>query len=194
MDYNELIINLSQINKRPIRAIDDLKEIYNVESCPFKLKKNIQKILDCISKDEGNPVRREEMEKAQAGLGNLYDILISFGGIGIASHRGYSEEDLEKLMSRGQLWIAHGVGKMIGEKSQCHRNSAYLWDANKDKNIYLATGYALMEDGWWIQHSWCLHKKPRSVSVVETTTPKRIAYFGYVMSPEESTEFYFDNE
>lgn len=195
MNCKELDVFLSQINKKPIRTIDDLTKEYYKDYGPSKLKNNIKKILDCKGKGKGITISRDELENIQVNLGKLYDILVSFGGIGISSHRGgYFEEDLEQLLFRGQLWIAHGVERKKGEESQCHRNSVYLWDANKDRNVYLATGYALMEDGLWIQHSWCLHKKPRSVSVIETTSPKRIAYFGYAMLPDEAIRFYFDNE
>ncbi len=149
-------------------------------------------MLDC--KGEGSAVGREELEKIQVRLGTLHEILLSFGGSAVAEHKGYYEEDLDKLLSRGQLWLAHGIEKMKGRESQCHMHSAYLWNANKDKEVYLATGYALSESGVWYQHSWCLHRKKRSVSVVETTSPKRMACFGYVMAHEVATNFYFDNE
>lgn len=100
------------------------------------------------------------------------------------------EEDLEKLIARGQLWGA--TGKMLrGAQSQCHSNSALAWESNQDK-LFLATGYALSEDGLWRQHSWCINPRPRSVQVVETTVERQL-YFGFVMTLEETIEFADNN-
>lgn len=120
----------------------------------------------------------------------LRDKLLSFGGQ--EACLPVYEEDLVKILDRGQLWVGDRITMMRGRPSQCHMNSAYCWDANKDKAA-LCTGYALSSDGLWRQHSWCIHLKPRKNRVVETTV-ERIAYFGFVMTEQEATEFYFDNE
>lgn len=83
-----------------------------------------------------------------------------------------------------------------GEPSQCHTNSAMLWEANKSRTLEgpyreelaLATGYAMSEDGLWRQHSWCVLRTPARVKVVETTVPK-VAYYGFVMTHAEAERF-----
>lgn len=100
------------------------------------------------------------------------------------------EEDLDYLLKRGQLWGA--TGKMMpGAPGQCHMNSALLWEANQDK-LFLATGYALSDDGLWRPHSWCIHPGKTKPSVIETTV-KRELYFGFVMNLEETLRFAFNN-
>ncbi len=97
------------------------------------------------------------------------------------------EEDIDRLLERGQLWGA--TSKMMkGAPSQCHMNSCLLWEANQEKNIFVATGYALSDDGLWRQHSWCVNVRPRSVQIIETTV-KREAYFGYVLNYQETLDF-----
>lgn len=102
-----------------------------------------------------------------------------------------TEQDLDKIITRGQLWYGDRVDMMKGERGQCHRNTCYLWDANKER-VLIATGYALSEDGMWRQHSWGIHVRPRVNRIVETTV-KRIAYFGFVMNLEEPIEFVYHN-
>lgn len=40
----------------------------------------------------------------------------------------------------------------------------------------------------WRQHSWLIHRKPRSNRIVETTRP-RVLYYGFAMSLELSERF-----
>ena len=96
------------------------------------------------------------------------------------------EEDLGRLLPRGQLW-GPSSRMLTGERSRCHTNSIYAWEANQDK-LFLATGYALSEDGLWRQHSWCINPRPRSIQVIETTV-RRSLYFGFVMTLEETALF-----
>ena len=120
---------------------------------------------------------------------DLRDRLLSFGGN--EALMPPVEEDLEAIASRGELWYAEDVALMPGGTSQCHSNSASLWDANRN-TLLLATGYALGRDGLWRQHSWCVWPAPTGGRVVETTMP-RIAYFGFVMTEEESEGFLLSN-
>lgn len=101
------------------------------------------------------------------------------------------EEDMKKLLHRGQLWGPTNK-IMKGRQSQCHENSCLCWEANQDKSIFLATGYALSDDGLWRQHSWCVNPRARSIHVIETTE-KRELYFGYVMTLDETLDFGYHN-
>lgn len=100
------------------------------------------------------------------------------------------EEDFLKLITRGRRFAGKSIF-MKGLPSQCHYNSACLWDENRD-SLYIATGYALSKDGVWRQHSWCTLPTKRSWRVVETTE-KRVQYFGYILHHKEAEQFYFDN-
>ena len=115
----------------------------------------------------------------------LKDKLLNFAGIRVLIPQ--VEEDLDKLMSRGQFWLGEKALLQLGEPSQCHANSSYLWNANRDK-LRICTGYALSRDGIWRQHSWCIWAKSGINKIVETTE-KRLLYYGFVMTPEECEEF-----
>lgn len=134
----------------------------------------------------------EQLSKDELTMREFGAKLLSFGGHDTCFAHG-PDEDLDKLMTRGQLWYPKGLKMMRGENCQCHSNSARLWDANREGGkVFIATGYALSEDGMWRQHSWCIQVKPRSVNVVETTVP-RTAYFGFVLNEEEAEDFYDNN-
>lgn len=126
----------------------------------------------------------------------LRDRLLSFGGQEVILAE--NEEDFKPIMGRGQLWVGDRVIMMKGAPNQCHRNSSYCWEANRDfpdGKVVLVTGYALWKDGYWRQHSWCVVRRNGCYmsTVIETTT-KFLAYFGYVMTEEESWRFLYDNE
>lgn len=100
------------------------------------------------------------------------------------------DEDMNHFLTRGQLWgKTHKM--MPGATSQCHMNSCLLWEQNQDK-LFIATGYALSNDGLWRQHSWCVLPTARGPRVVETTQ-RRELYYGYVMTLDETIEFGTNN-
>ena len=103
-----------------------------------------------------------------------------------------SDEDYNNIINRGEIIIDEKPIMMKGLASQCHMNSALLWDNNRDKNIKIMTGYALSPDGMWRQHSWCVMDEKNKPKIVETTEP-RAAYYGFVLSEEESEEFFLNN-
>lgn len=115
--------------------------------------------------------------------------LLDFAGDAVCLP-GY-EEDLENILEYGQFWLVYNAERIPGEPCQCHENSALLWRENRDiTNI--CTGYALSEDGMWRQHSWLIHRKPRSNKIVETTRP-RVLYYGFALTPEMCEEFADEN-
>ena len=119
-------------------------------------------------------------------LFDLRDRLLTFAGSEVCMP--IFEEDLENILSRGQLWYGDRIHMMKGVPCHCHQNSAYCWKKNKDKTV-LCTGYALSKDGMWRQHSWLVHLRPRKNRIIETTVEREL-YFGYVMTEEESQNFY----
>lgn len=100
------------------------------------------------------------------------------------------DEDAVKALSRGQFFYGSSYMRK-GQPSQCHANSAYLWDANRGY-CSIATGYALSEDGLWRCHSWVVQPRSRTMRIWETTV-KRVAYFGFVMNDTECQEFLDNN-
>jgi len=118
--------------------------------------------------------------------------LLSFGGHEVCM--AYKEEDAQDILYRGQFWYGDHVTMMKGRQSQCHENACNYWERNHEKReIAIATGYALSENGgMWRQHSWLVLRNARSTRIIETTE-RRIAYFGFVMTENEALEFCDNN-
>lgn len=124
---------------------------------------------------------------------DMRDKLVSFGGEQVILVS--LDTDAPNILSRGQLWYGDQIQFRTGTSSQCHRNSAAIWEKHyrkKDKEIYLVTGYALSKDGLWRQHSWCVEVNDGQSTIIETTID-RVAYFGFVMTNKEASKFYEDN-
>lgn len=122
-------------------------------------------------------------------LFELKALLLDFAGDAVCLP-GY-EEDLEDILEYGQFWLGYNAERMRGEACQCHSNSARIWEQNKDKTT-ICTGYALSTDGMWRQHSWLIHRKPRSNKIVETTRP-RVLYYGFALTPDMCERFADEN-
>ena len=121
---------------------------------------------------------------------DLHHKLLSFGG----SETCFPviEEDLVKILERGQLWLGDKTKMMKGRASQCHSNSCELYENNKNTHeVAIATGYALSADGLWRQHSWLVQRNTRSINIIETTV-KRVLYFGFIMTEDEAEEFCYN--
>jgi len=131
-----------------------------------------------------------DLPRGDRAFARLARGLVRFGGAGVV-YLG-PEPDLDELFARGQLWPGTRAEHVPGRESQCHRNSSLYWARNMGSAL-IATGYALSEDGLWHQHSWCIDVgadgTPR---IIESTVP-RVAYFGFVMTAEESAEFHLGN-
>ena len=122
----------------------------------------------------------------QKGCLKLIKKLLSLGGKQVCIP--CIEEDLNDIYNRGFYQKGNKSILNKGRPSQCHRNSCILYENNK--NLSIVTGYALSDDGYWRQHSWCFDNEKQVI--IETTT-KRIAYFGFTMTEEEAEQFCFDN-
>jgi len=146
---------------------------------------------DSINKDKWWASGYTGSEKGREKETELIKKILTFGGHEVCM--AYIEEDVEHILSRGQLWYGDKSRLMKGEPSHCHSNTCNLWEQNyKTHEVAIATGYALSKDGMWRQHSWLMRRGYRSVEVVETTK-KRVAYFGYVMTRDEALSFCGDN-
>lgn len=118
----------------------------------------------------------------------LHDKILTFGGDEVCMTM--FDEDASKILERGQFFYGSSYMRK-GPDCQCHYNSARLWYENKGR-CFIATGYALSEDGLWRCHSWVIQPMSRTVRVWETTE-KRVAYFGVVLTDEECEEFVANN-
>ena len=114
----------------------------------------------------------------------LKKILLGIGGWGVCI---YKEPDLERILTRGRRFPAKSKS-MKGQPSQCHSNSAFCWDENREL-CTICTGYALSKDGMWRQHSWVFTND----KVVVETTEKRVAYWGFLLTTDECERFLFEN-
>jgi len=118
----------------------------------------------------------------------LKDKLLSFAGEETCFAFPETDEDITKMLERGQIWYADKTNRIQGSVNQCHTNSVAYWLQNKN-TVRIATGYALSIDGMWRQHTWCVYdRNNQKYRIVETTEP-RVLYYGYVMTDEESNDF-----
>lgn len=135
--------------------------------------------------------RADAYFKEQPELKTLNEKLLSFGG-DMVCFSG-TEEDLDKILSRGLLLQGLRSKLMKGRNSQCHSNSSRLWSVNKEK-VKIVTGYALSkdEDGLrvWRCHTWAIENSTNRL--IETTIRRKL-YFGYILDEDESHEFYYMN-
>lgn len=123
----------------------------------------------------------------------LHDRLLEIGGVETCFPT--FENDLDYILTYGQLWDNLTVNLRRGEPSQCHANSAKIWKKYQDSPDHkyaIVTGYALSTDGLWRQHSWILQIKPRANVLIETTAP-RLAYYGFALPYAIAEDFCDDN-
>ncbi len=126
-----------------------------------------------------NPQQREFLqekldyiEKQQPKFKLLVDKLLKVGGEMVVAPA--KEADLQLLLSSGTEY--HNPKKITNRDfrpNQCHINSLYM--AMSDPKLQCITGYYLMPDGLWRQHSWVAKRGLRNV--LETLN-KGVAYFG----------------
>lgn len=147
--------------------------------------KEVTPTFESVDSIAANPTEACQMRK----MLTLRDKLLSFGGDEVCMP--LIEEDYDAIMDRGELFLASGCKYRKGRPSQCHFNSALLWDANRGQ-CQIATGYALSQDGCWRQHSWVVQPLTVKYRVWETTV-RRIAYFGFVLTDTECERFYYEN-
>ena len=110
--------------------------------------------------------------------------LLNIGGFSAMVNA--NDPDLPKMVQHGRRFPAKSI-TMRGEPCRCHSNVAFLWEANM-KKVNICTGYALSKDGIWRCHSWGWHGS----RTIETTV-KRVAYYGFILTNEEASEFFEQN-
>ena len=108
----------------------------------------------------------------------LNNILLSISGYGTNIREDIL---LEQIVSKGNI-IDKGVKRYLGVAGQCHLNSTYLWNKNRDI-FQLCTGYALFENVWYC-HSWLIDRSDDTI--IDTNPTQYEIYFGYQMTNEES--------
>jgi hypothetical protein len=188
---NKLDLETAYIKNNPIRTKEEMenkikevetnKSIMEINQIPEPTEEEINSLKKLNISDED----KQHFETNKF----LNEILLSYGGKRALLYG--VEIDLEDIIERGQLWLGDHSKSVRGYNCQCHHNSASLWDKHKDnpkKNIKVATGYALSDDGLWRQHSWCVLVRAKKNLILESTT-ERLAYFGFVLTDEESKIF-----
>ena len=75
------------------------------------------------------------------------------------------------------------VVEVPGEVSDCHRNSARLWQERLATAI--GSGYTLSRDGLWREHSWAW----RNDGALLETTEARLKYFGIRLESDRADRF-----
>ena len=120
----------------------------------------------------------------------LHKLLMDIGGYEACFP--ITEDDMRAILTRAYYRKGSSVLR-LGEPGQCHVNTANAYEQNSDtKDLIICTGYALSKDGIWRQHSWLLEgyntSKQYRYHLIETTE-KRVAYFGFELSPEEAEAF-----
>lgn len=126
----------------------------------------------------------------QPGLAELRDRLLALGGHAVCFPG--LEEDLGKILKRGEALRPRRVKYMPGEPSQCHSNSARLWDVNRE-SCEICTGYGLSADGLWRPHTWVLWHRRDGRTVIAETTERRLVYYGAALTRKEAEAFLWAN-
>ena len=112
-------------------------------------------------------------------LKELHRHLLRIGGIAVVLWNGTNDEKISQmLISSGKAEPGEAAVLKLGERSNCHENSAKLHRENSSRYA-VVTGYALSDDGIWRPHSW-VHDGETG-EIIETTE-KRAIYFGVVKS------------
>ena len=117
--------------------------------------------------------------------------LLSIDGVEVVE---VFEEDLDNILSRGQIFSPKKVKFIKMKPNMCHANSGVFWKNYSNKNgfdnIQIVTGWCLSEDNFWRQHSFLY--QPMDNIIIETTE-KRTVYFGYTLNLKESESHYENN-
>ena len=125
----------------------------------------------------------------QPDFARLEERLLQVGGVMLVPPDGI-EEDLDKILDRGEAFDGRNALLRRGQPIACHANSAALWETHPERYM-ICTGYALSKDGLWRQHSWVLDGHLRRL--IETTTV-RLAYFGCRLDGLEAEVFAAAND
>lgn len=106
----------------------------------------------------------------------LKEKLLSIGGGEVLLHQ-VAPSDIDRLLTRGELWSGRKDRMQRMQHNRCHENSVRLWEGKKGD---LVNGFALSRDGLWREHTWIVNGD----MVIETTEP-RAAYYGARLTEEE---------
>lgn len=116
---------------------------------------------------------------------NFRALLLTYGGTEVCPPMTASLEDFLHV-AQLQAWASPTVVMIEGEPSSCHSNVAALWDRQEIDAI--GSGYAVLGDGLWRQHTWGF----RGDTVVETTVHRDI-YAGIRLTGGEAAWFAMAN-
>lgn len=128
-----------------------------------------------------------ENRKMAAKLLFLREHLLSFGGYeaSIESH----DDDIDKLLRRGQLWMADRIHFIGSQYDTCHERALAHWHKTPTVRIP-CTGYALTQHGVWEPHIWLVELHPNRNRVLETSNTAHAAFFGFAMTQDEANNYF----
>jgi hypothetical protein len=92
-------------------------------------------------------------------------------------------ENMQALLSRGEVFPGRPSQLREGIPIQCHANVSSIWVDDQER-LEVATGYALCAENVWRRHSWVMDGQ----TVIETTHRWQ-RYFGYRLTFVESVGF-----
>lgn len=108
----------------------------------------------------------------------LNNLLLSIAGYGTNIREDIL---LDNILSQGYIFDKR-VKRYLGVAGQCHLNSTYLWNQNRE-NFQLCTGYALFENVWYC-HSWLIDRADNMI--IDTNPALYEKYFGCELSYQDS--------
>lgn len=121
----------------------------------------------------------------------LKDRLLYIGGEEVCLTH---DEDIDNILSHGELIKSTKSRIIKGAPCRCHTNAGLLYDSEPNR-FRVATGWALSEDGLWRQHSWAIDLialKEKRKYLIETTV-KRLAYFGFTLTEKQCDQWVYNN-
>lgn len=132
----------------------------------------------------------------------LESLLLSEGGDRVIDT---FEEDLDALLERGEFHHPEDFDYQILKMnpSQCHQNSVSFYKNfindvdedglrnNSEEEIEIVTGWALSDNGMWVQHTWVMLLID---NILIETTEERDMYYGIYLRGEELIKFIDENE
>ncbi len=131
------------------------------------------------------------MKQTKPKFSTLVKNLLAIGGTRVV---GDFDEDLAKILSRGEVFSPKKVKSVKMIPCRCHANAGVFWDnysyKNGFDNIQIVTGFCLSEDGLWRSHSFLY--QPIDNVIIETTVKRKI-YFGFALNLEESKSHHENN-
>ena len=161
--------------------------IESINSGAYCSEHDWSKINETNSFSAFDPCTEEELARISSATGEDNDRRIRAAIEKEKSWRMVPAPQRGKLVARTGELMSEKVSHQFMEARSCHFNAAKLY--SEDPHAFkVVTGYALLDDGVWRQHSWGLSNE----RIVETTFVQE-KYYGILLDPVEAIKFVFCN-